>query len=170
MKIRNIPFKSESVETAEISKPLSWQLIAATFFGIGLLPKAPGTFGSLAAMIVLLLPQPFILPALIFGIIIGTTVCIFSIPAAEREWGSDAGHIVLDEAVGMWIVLLYPATHQSFKWAFVAFALFRIFDIWKPWPIKYYNDREGAFFVVADDILAAVFALCTMILLGVYFF
>ncbi|MES2765672.1 MAG: phosphatidylglycerophosphatase A [Bacteroidota bacterium] len=161
MKIRAIPLKTPFLKTAT-EKPLSWKLLAATFFGVGLIRKAPGTFGSLVAMLVLLLPQQYIFPALLFGIFIGSAVSFSAISAAEEEWGSDSGRIVIDEAVGMWIVLLHPATQHSFLWAIIAFALFRVFDILKPWPINLLNKKEGPFFVLADDILAGIFSLVSI--------
>jgi phosphatidylglycerophosphatase A len=164
-----ISFKNGAVK-AVAEKTFSWKLAVATFFGAGLLPKAPGTFGSLAALGVLFLPVSILFPVLIAGIILGSILSITAIAAAEREWGSDAGCIVIDEAVGMWIVLLHPATHHSFFWAILAFALFRIFDIWKPWPINLLNEKKGAFFVLADDVLAGVFALAALSLAQKLFF
>ena len=164
-----ISFKNGAIK-AVVEKSSSWKLVLATFFGTGLFPKAPGTVGSLAAMGILLLPEHLVFPGLFASILFFSLLSIISISAAEEEWGSDAGCIVIDEAVGMWIVLLHPATHSSVVWALGAFALFRIFDIWKPFPIRALNNKKGAFFVLADDILAGIFAFLFLHLVQLSFF
>jgi phosphatidylglycerophosphatase A len=165
----NIFFKNGAVK-AVAEKSFSWHLAVATFFGAGYSPKAPGTVGSLAAMLILLLPLKLIFPALLAGIFLASILSISAISVAERELGSDAGAIVIDEVIGIWIVLLHPATHDSIAWAIAGFALFRLFDIWKPFPINLLNNKKGAFFVLADDVLAGLFALCLLALAQKFFF
>ena len=86
--------------------------------------------------------------------------------AVARELGStDPGGIVWDEFVGMWITLLFL---PGWLWVIPAFVLFRLFDIWKPWPVSL-ADRQlhGGLGIMADDVVAAVYALVTLQLINV---
>lgn len=130
-------------------------------FGSGLAPKAPGTFGSLAAIPlfwVLVHAIPATTPLFIF-IGISFLIGIWSCSIAGKHLGvSDHGGIVWDEIVAMWMILAFiPA--GWFAWL-TAFALFRFFDILKPWPIRQFDaSLKGGFGVMLDDVLAAVYAL-----------
>lgn len=131
----------------------------ATWGGSGMLPKAPGTWGSLAA-----LPCAFLI--LQAGADRALAVATLVVLAAglwaskiymEKSATHDPGQIVVDEVVGQWLVLMpLGAAIKPLEWA-LAFALFRLFDIWKPWPISV-ADRQvkGAWGVMLDDILAGV--------------
>lgn len=131
----------------------------ATWFGCGLMRPAPGTWGTIGA-----LPFGILLFAwggipLLAVAIIG--VCVAGYWAAgrfERQSGEhDSGAIVIDEVAGMWIALLPTALDISLVVA--AFLLFRIFDILKPWPISWADKKlPGAVGVMADDIIAGIFA------------
>ncbi|WP_269533474.1 phosphatidylglycerophosphatase A [Chitinimonas sp. BJYL2] len=126
-------------------------------FGSGLSPKAPGTLGSLAAIPLYLLLATLLTPAQIALLalplfLIGIPVC----GRAGRALGvSDHGAIVWDEIVAMLPLLaLAPQTLAGFA---LAFALFRVFDITKPWPISWFDARiKGGFGVMLDDALAAI--------------
>jgi phosphatidylglycerophosphatase A len=128
----------------------------ATMFGIGKIPKAPGTWGSLAT-----LPLCFILLKLGPLIYMGTTLVmsVLAIVAAEHYEKQAAQHdskeIVIDECVGMLITMTWlPITWQSFVLGFI---LFRFFDILKPFPVSYFDRKvPGGFGVVADDIVAGI--------------
>ena len=141
-----------------LKKP--WALLA-TWFGLGLIPKAPGTWGSLGA----------IPPALIIYYILGfwpflLTLVICTVIAfwATAEYESNSGihdnkQIVIDEVIGQWIALLplfiFAQTHPL--WILTAFALFRLFDILKPGPISYIDKNiKGPNGVMLDDILAGI--------------
>lgn len=131
-------------------------IIIATFFNIGRIPKAPGTFGTLAA-----LPLVYLLN--LAGPFYYMGACILLLPLAvlaasayEQHSGqTDASAIVIDEVLGMLIAMTWlPMSWQSFVFAFV---LFRLLDITKPFPIGYLEKRlKGGLGVVADDILAGV--------------
>ncbi len=134
-----------------------WQLIAVGF-GSGLLPKAPGTYGSLAAvplcMLLVYLPWYYVLAVIVLTTVIGTKACA----VADEVLGMhDNSSVVIDEFAGMFVsVLFYPA---AWYWAFLAFALFRLFDILKPFPISVLDKKiGGGFGVMADDLLAGIFA------------
>ncbi len=154
--------------------------LIATFFGAGLLPWAPGTWGSLAA-----LPAAWIIAQLA-----GTAGLLLAIIAAygagvwatrEETRGKDdhdPGEIVIDEVVGQWIALLPVVYGASFMqvpllalwpgWV-AAFVLFRLFDITKPGPIGWADRRGDAHGVMLDDVIAGIFAAAGVILLGAVF-
>jgi phosphatidylglycerophosphatase A len=137
----------------------------ATFFGIGLVPKAPGTAAALVAALVLL-PVPAgsfaivtaILAVLAFVGCVRTARVLFG----ERIREEDPGWFVLDEACGMWIAAWRP--HGIGPWSLLfAFAAFRVLDIVKPFPI---GKLEGAgdWGIVLDDAAAGVIALAAGLL------
>lgn len=141
-------------------------MAVVTVLGVGKLPKAPGTWGTFAAIPLYFLPDSHRVDVLISFIVVFTLISIPIINRIEKAYGSDPSFIVIDEAIGMWIVLLSPLCYENYYWLFLGFLLFRIFDIIKPFPINKLNDKEGGFFVIADDILAAVFTLVLMHLLA----
>ena len=132
----------------------------ATFAGCGLSPKAPGTVGSLAALVVAL---PFINRprALATGAVVASVAGWW---AADRAGeGEDHSWIVIDEVAGMWISLLACAAScpkdnarkdDTLIWSLVAFALFRLFDIKKPGPVGVLDRRHDALGIMGDDIVA----------------
>ena len=148
----------------------NWRHFLAFGLGSGLARFAPGTFGTLVAVpLYLLLSQlsPWlyvgaVLVSFFFGIWLCNTV--------SQDLGvHDHGGIVWDEFVGYWITMLFvPA---GWVWVLAGFALFRLFDIWKPWPIRWV-DREvdGGLGIMLDDVVAGV--VCCLILhavrLGVF--
>lgn len=134
--------------------------------GIGLIPKAPGTWGSLAgllsgAVIVALFGVWALLlcslAAIALGLYAGNIV-------TSHEPMDDPSWFVLDEVIGMWLVLLVTP-FSLFGYA-LAFALFRVFDIFKPWPVSWADRRvKGTFGILLDDILAAMYAGALILLL-----
>ncbi len=134
-------------------------ILLATWFGAGHMRKAPGTWGSAAAL-------PFAWVIVWLGgwqTLLAAAVLLFPIGcwAAKRYMAAigshDPGAVVVDEVVGQWLVLLVaPLDPLSYL---IGFALFRLFDITKPWPIRV-ADRSvgGGFGVMFDDVLAAVYA------------
>lgn len=128
--------------------------------GSGCAPKAPGTFGTLAAIPfwwLLLQDVPLIpyLCVLISGFAFGVYLC----EQTSKDLGvHDHGGIVWDEWIGLWITFL--ALPAGIEWVIIGFALFRFFDILKPWPIKWLDEKvHGGFGIMIDDVLAGVFAL-----------
>lgn len=135
-------------------------------FGSGLAPRAPGTFGTLAAWLLYpLLRTP--ISDLVFLALL-TSFFVAGIIAAERTGrslgDSDHGAIVWDEIVAFWLVLFF--TPATLLWQAVAFALFRFFDIVKPHPIRWADSRfKGGFGVMLDDLLAAGYTVLALALL-----
>lgn len=126
--------------------------------GSGLLPVAPGTWGSLLAVGLFWILPPVSLPvmmsALLIAFVIGSVTCGIS---ARRLGVHDHGGIVFDEIVGMLLVL--AVTPRTPGWTLAAFLLFRAFDILKPSPIREADHRiPGGLGIMLDDVLAAVYA------------
>jgi phosphatidylglycerophosphatase A len=134
--------------------------LIASWFGSGSLPGAPGTWGSLAALpfawlIVAYTGKWELLAAASLLFFIGWIAAHFAIRGDSDQ---DPGWIVIDEVVGQWIAL-FALPLNIFAYA-IGFALFRLFDIWKPWPIRTVERRcGGGFGIMIDDLLAAVYAL-----------
>lgn len=147
----------------------SWYGFLAMGLGSGLSPKAPGTAGSLAALIVMIaidvLPAPVQWAWLAIACWLGVWVC----QRVSRDLGvHDHGAIVWDEFVGMWCVLVVVPMSLA-TWG-LAFLLFRLFDVIKPWPIGWLDRRlHGGLGIMADDLLAAVFALMALWLIHPFF-
>ena len=150
---------SKSTENFRIANPIHFLALG---FGSGLLPKAPGTYGTLAAIPLYLLLAPtsmnFYLVVVILMRISGIYICG---KAAEDAGVHDHGAIVCDEIVGFLITMfLVPLSWQS---VVVGFVLFRIFDIFKPWPISFIDKNvHGGLGIMVDDILAGLAALACM--------
>lgn len=141
-------------------------LILSTWFWSGLSPKAPGTAGSLAALPVGFLlyylgGQLLLLEATIIVFCLGLWSTHIYITKTSR---SDPGEVVIDEVAGQWIPLLVAGSSPLYY--ALAFILFRLFDIFKPWPISWLDKNiKGAFGVMIDDILAGLFALGALIVI-----
>jgi len=151
-----------------------------TVFGVGYIRPAPGTWGSLVA-----LPWGWLLhviggfPLLLIGVVAAFFKGWWA--AGKMTEGSDdhdPSEIVVDELVGQWIALL-PLSYASWSMGLnvlvmwpgwiAAFALFRLFDIWKPWIIGKADARGDALGVMLDDVIAGVFAaLGVIVLAGLY--
>ena len=139
-------------------------LILATGFGSGYSPVAPGTAGSLLALVIWWLAPPFLwlrASLLVFSLILG----IWSATEAEKKWGHDNGRIVIDEMAGMWISLLFLP--RVFLVYLIAFLLFRAMDIFKPLGARSIQKLPGGWGVVADDVLAGIYAniLCQLVVM-----
>ncbi|GIU37827.1 phosphatidylglycerophosphatase A [Shewanella colwelliana] len=127
-------------------------------FGSGLAAKAPGTFGTIAAiplyLLMMNLSLPWYLGLTLLSVIAGFYIC----DKASKDMGvHDHGAIVWDEVAGLLITLI--AAPAGWLWLAVGFGLFRFFDILKPWPIKWLDAKvHGGFGIMIDDVLAGVFA------------
>jgi phosphatidylglycerophosphatase A len=170
-----------------------WAWAVGTFFGVGLLKPGPGTWGSVAAMLLwmggALLLHPgtsyvwrasgvhpnyawsdsgFVLTfyalATLCAVIIVTAI---GIPAATRvaqESGrEDPGHVVIDEVAGQWLTL--AVCRPDWPHALVALALFRLFDITKPWPIRKLEALPGGWGIMLDDLAAGLIGLIVLLVI-----
>ena len=155
----------DRAHSAERRAQTGWAWAIGTFFGIGLIGPGPGTWASLAAAAIWyfgargahLSPPGLTLAtaAAAFG------VTLIGIPAAsivERESRrEDPGHVVIDEVAGQWFALI--ACPIDMGHAVLAFALFRLFDIVKPWPARQLEQLHGGLGIMMDDVAAGVYAL-----------
>jgi len=139
-------------------------------FGSGLAPKAPGTFGSAFALLFvpiwLSLGFNLSLIAILIMSLVGIYICGQTAKVIDVH---DDGRIVWDEFAGQSITFLPLLYLQQMNWMWViaGFILFRIFDVWKPWPIRVIDRQvHGGFGIMLDDIIAGVWAaLCTLIII-----
>jgi len=125
----------------------------ATFFGVGYLPKAPGTFGTLAALPLYLILRRF--PAPLYCLFLGKLIVagIIASGVQEKQWGPDPSRVVIDEVCGLLVTLI--ARPKGFKEIALGTALFRLFDIVKPPPIGIIDRKvEGGIGIMADDLAA----------------
>ena len=141
---------------ALLATPAGW---IACGLGSGLAPVAQGTFGSLAAILPWLLLRELSLPLNLLVIALGFALGVWACETAGRALGVDDHRaLVWDEFVGQWIALL-PALLAPWWAVILGFALFRLFDVWKPWPIREFDRRlHGGLGVMVDDVIAGVFA------------
>lgn len=148
--------RNKDVAKSRLRMSNPWHLLA-TGFGSGLSPWMPGTAGSLAAIpfwwLLARLPQDLYALVVLLGISLGVYLC----HRTAKDMGvHDHGSIVWDEFIGMWITLM-AIPRIDWQWVAVGFILFRIFDIWKPWPIRWFDRNvHGGMGIMVDDIIAGV--------------
>jgi phosphatidylglycerophosphatase A len=139
-------------------------LVLATWFGVGNLPAAPGTFGSLAALPIawLLAYHGGPLALAVAGVAVFGVGWWASKVYIETTGIDDPGPVVIDEVAGQWLTLLAAAPGVWWHWL-AGFVLFRFFDIVKPWPVGWADQRiKGGFGVMFDDILAAIYGFAVL--------
>lgn len=143
-------------------------LFLAFGFGSGLAPKAPGTAGSVVALLIYYLCMQGLGLASYLGVVLAATaVGVYICHAASAKLGvHDHGGIVWDEFAGLWLALF--ALPSGLWWPLVGFALFRLFDIWKPFPIGWFDRHiKGGLGIMVDDIIAGTFAFIVLQILVV---
>ena len=172
--------------------PLDYLALAIATCGIGFIPVAPGTWGSaLGVILYLLLRATFIWgfvvrthlgghdvnyqqveilrTTLMLGIVIGITLAgIWAATHAEKLLGrKDPRVVVVDEVAGQFIAFLFVPLEMKLNWWVIiaGFLLFRLFDIWKPYPIRRLEALRSGLGVMADDLLAGAYAAATLLLL-----
>ena len=148
-----------------VERRTAWAWMVATFFGAGWLKPGPGTYGSVAAVL-LWWGAAHLWRSGVVALAVGTLVAaivatLIGIPAATivaREAGrEDPGFVVIDEVAGQWIALI--AMRPDWKHAAVGLVLFRVFDIWKPWPVRRLEELPGGTGIMLDDIAAGILAM-----------
>ena len=131
-------------------------------FGSGLSPFAPGTAGTLLAVLLYIplstLPLWIYITVLVVGSLIGIVLCE---KTSITLGGHDHPAIVWDEFLGYWLTMLFAPS--GWLWIVIGFVLFRIFDIWKPWPISVIDHKvKGGFGIMLDDLVAGAYALVVL--------
>lgn len=141
----------------------------AVWFGCGYAPKGPGTAGSAAALLIaILLHLAWPLPPFFFGILAAFLLIpgIWAAGVVARETGGkDPQVVVVDEVIGQWTALAGAATLNWKSWL-AAFLLFRLFDIWKPFPIRKLESLPGGTGIVMDDVMAGIYAALVLFTAG----
>jgi phosphatidylglycerophosphatase A len=164
--------------------------LALATWGVGYMPVAPGTFGSAIGVGLYLLLRAatarivylFVLdyhPAyeaveflrvalMLVAIVCVTAAGIWAATRAEKLFGrKDPGRVIVDEIAGQLITFLFIPLAVGLKWwmLLLGFLLFRLFDIWKPYPIRHLEALESGLGIMADDVLAGIYAAATLTLL-----
>lgn len=158
--------KDKALARLSLSNPIHFLALG---FGSGMMAKAPGTFGTLAAIPVYILMAPlsieWYLGLTLLSVVMGFYIC----GKAAKDMGvHDHGAIVWDEFAGLLITMI--AAPAGWVWIVVGFALFRFFDILKPWPIRWLDAKvKGGFGIMIDDVLAGIFALACLQGLAYFF-
>jgi phosphatidylglycerophosphatase A len=146
-----------------------WPLVVGTFFGVGRIQPAPGTWGSLAAVGLWALASSRIPVASRpwATIVAAAVVTLVGIPAATRVardyYSKDPQFVVIDEVAGQLVALI--AVPLGWKTFLASFILFRVFDIWKPFPVRRLEQLPEGTGIVVDDLGAGLYALVVMHLL-----
>ena len=140
--------------------------LLALGFGSGLVPKAPGTAGTVVAIPLYWLLQPLALniymPLVVVLFLVGIPLCAHT---ARRLGVHDHPGIVWDEIVGYLVTMTFAP--PGWLWIITGFAMFRLFDILKPWPIKWFDRKVGGGFgIMVDDLLAGIAAAAVLYLLA----
>ncbi len=143
----------------------------ALWFGCGLSPVAPGTVGSLAAMAIAIVLARYAGFTPWYFAVLGLVLAPIGIWAATREeracGKTDPGSVVVDEVAGQWIALA-GAANLGWPALLGAFALFRLFDIWKPFPIDRLQSLRGGWGIMADDLVAGAYGALVLYAAGCF--
>lgn len=134
----------------------------SSFFFSGYFPFASGTAGSLASLVIFfseVFYNPLILAALVF---VSFVIGMFTSAKVIKKYGDDPSVIVIDEAVGMWltvlIFVLFSSESLSMFYLLICFLSFRLFDILKLQPAKYYDELKSGYGIMMDDVAAGIYA------------
>ncbi len=139
----------------------TWAVAVASVGGLGFFPAAPGTVASVVAVQVYALMGPLqqaalLAPVIVVAFILGGV----SVGVMQRQGDGpkDPPHVVCDEVAGQWIALLSVGYAGRWEFMLAAFLLFRLFDVWKPPPVSFFDRRPGPWNVMMDDVAAGVYA------------
>lgn len=131
--------------------------LLATGFGSGLSPYAPGTAGTFVGIVICLIFIPFPWPLRLFAVMALLALSFYVSDQAEKIYKrKDDQRIVIDEIIGFQITML-PVDINVLSLC-AGFVLFRIFDIWKPFPVRNMQGFPGGWGIVADDVAAGIYA------------
>lgn len=138
-----------------------WARAVASVGYLGFFPAAPGTAASAAAVLAYALVGPLqqaavLLPAIAVAFVLGG----LSVGVVLRRGSGpkDPSWVVCDEVAGQWIALASFGCAGRWEFMLAAFLLFRLFDVWKPWPVSFFDRRQGPWYVMLDDVAAGLYA------------
>ena len=145
-------------------------LMLSTWFYSGLLPFAPGTFGSIAALpFAWLIVEHAGKMGLANATLIIFVIGLWASKSYMEETGkADPGEVVIDEVVGQWLVCLVIIDNNHIGQYALALLAFRLFDILKPWPICTFDKRHDAFGVTMDDVAAGIMGAAVLYAVNIY--
>ena len=158
------PRAEDAASASPPARKTLWAWTVATFFGAGLGKPGPGTWGSVAAVLLWAIfakafhPSPAALMVfLVVGIALSIALGVPAATIAARESGRhDPGFVVIDEVAGQWIALL--GSQLDWRHALIALVLFRLFDITKPFPARQLERLPAGWGIVFDDVAAGLYA------------
>jgi phosphatidylglycerophosphatase A len=154
-----VPVPTEAIPASKTRlDSTDYAALAFATWGVGYLPLMPGTFGSLVGIGVFLLLRS--LAFQVFGVVVVTGLGIWAATRTERILRTkDPGKVVVDEVAGQMIALV-PVSVFGFGWVWiiVSFILFRLFDIFKPYPARRFEALRSGLGIMADDLVAGVYA------------
>jgi phosphatidylglycerophosphatase A len=152
-------------------KKSSLALLVATWFGCGYAPVAPGTAGSIAALLIGIWLHEFAGFAAWHFVVLAAVLFLPGVWAAGEtarlKQLKDPGIVVVDEVIGQWITMA-GASPLNWTSCIAALALFRLFDIWKPWPVRQLEALPGGLGINADDVMAGVYGAAVLLVLGYF--
>ncbi|MCL5267840.1 MAG: phosphatidylglycerophosphatase A [Bacteroidetes bacterium] len=147
---------SEQPPEASAGKASFLDKLISTGIGSGLSPVAPGTAGSVVGLLFYSIDgfEKFyvILPAIVVFFVWGS----YTAGKMEKVYGHDPSRVVIDEIVGIWITLAFLP--KRFLLVAMGFLLFRILDIFKPFPASYFDKRNGGMSIMLDDVVCGIYA------------
>jgi phosphatidylglycerophosphatase A len=144
----------------EKARRVAW--VIATWFGCGMVPKAPGTAGAAGAIPLYLAVARYGRPGVGAAAAVVTAAGIWASTIVARDLAKkDPQIVVVDEVAGMLVTML-PMEHVTWRSVFVGFVLFRLFDMTKPWPIRKLEALPEGWGIVLDDVMAGVFGAAVM--------
>jgi phosphatidylglycerophosphatase A len=145
-------------------------LLLATWFGCGYFPWGPGTAGSLAAVLIAAWLHFYMATGRAVLLLLAAVLLFPAIWAATRTarflHTEDPGMVVIDEVLGQWVTLA-GATILNWKALATGFVLFRLFDIWKPWPVRKLEKLPEGIGILADDLAAGVYGALILYISGI---
>lgn len=151
---------SSSATAVKSSLNTKVALLFATWFGCGYFPVGPGTVGSLGGIAIAILLQRWFTSwhlALTLAIVLVLIPGIWSATETARYLKrKDPGIVVVDEVLGQWVTLVAAPT-LTWKTVLAGFVLFRLFDIWKPWPVRQLEELPQGIGIIADDLAAGAY-------------
>lgn len=157
-----IPNTDNSMTTSARAQKPRAALALASAFGLGYLPKAPGTWGSLAgaALALLITRLPLVSPDARWTVVVlvGALGVLVAGRAARHAGRKDPQFVVIDEVSGQLLVYFSPLTVLNWQSWLLGFILFRVFDIWKPFPARQAESLPGGWGIMADDWIAGIYA------------
>lgn len=135
----------------------------ATWFGCGLVPRAPGTAGTLGAVPLYLVAARGGRPGVAAAALVVTAVGIWAASAVARDLGKKDPQIVVVDEVAGFLVTMLAVDAISWQGVVLGFLVFRLFDVVKPWPVRALERLPGGWGIVLDDLGAGAFGACVLV-------